>query len=193
MKFLAFILVLFIILPSVGYARNVVDYLNHWYKLPEDNSLIDINKTWILINKAENTLYLMINSEYLMINSDTVWKAKCGIGTGKVLQYGNKSWHFETPKGWRKVIRKIVNPVWIKPDWAFIEEGKPIPLPNDASRYIREHLGNYKLDLGGDVGIHGIREEKVEGRVSHGCIRLNDKDLEIIWKYSKVGTKVLIK
>ena len=187
MKFLIFyIFIFFIVLSSLGYARNAVDYLNYWYRLPEDSSAIDIDNTWILINKSEITLYLMMDQ-------DTVWKAKCGIGTGKVLKYGNKVWNFETPKGERKVVRKIIDPVWIKPDWAFIEEGLPIPSKNDPVRYVRNHLGKYKLDLGGDVGIHGIRGDRVEGRVSHGCIRLEDKDLEVIWKYSKVDTKVLIK
>jgi hypothetical protein len=186
MKLLTFLLVLFVVLPSVSFARDVVDYLNHWYKLPEDSLIINTNNTWILVNRSEITLYLMMDS-------DTIWKAKCGIGTGKVLEYEDKVWQFGTPEGERKVIKKIINPVWIKPDWAFIEEGKPIPPESDTSRYVREHLGKYKLDLGDDVGIHGIRGDKVEGRVSHGCIRLNDEDLEIVWRYSKVGTKVLIK
>jgi len=186
MKFFVLILMLFIALPSVSYARNVVDYLNHWYRLPEDSLTINIDKTWILINKSEIVLYLMMDS-------DTVWKAMCGIGTGKVLKYGNRIWKFDTPKGERIVVKKIVDPVWVKPDWAFIEEGLPIPSEHNPSRQVRGHLGKYKLDLGGDVGIHGIRGEKVEGRVSHGCVRLKDEDLEIIWRYSKVGTKVLIK
>lgn len=186
MKPLIFLLALIVVLPSVSFARNAVDYLNHWYKLPEDSITIDINRTWILVDRAEITLYLMIDA-------DTILKAKCGIGTGKVLEYEDKIWEFGTPEGERKVIKKIINPVWIKPDWAFVEEGKPIPPENDTSRYVRNHLGKYKLDLGNDVGIHGIRGDKVDGRVSHGCIRLADEDLEIVWKFAQVGTRVLIK
>jgi L,D-transpeptidase ErfK/SrfK len=148
--------------------------------------MIDSTKTWILIDKLSQTLYLMEES-------DTIWKAECGIGTGKVLRQGDKVWRFGTPSGERKVVAKIRNPVWRKPDWAFIEDGKLIPSSNDPSRIVRNHLGKYKLDLGDEVGIHGIRGARVYGRVSHGCIRLEDADLEIVWRNGMVGTKVVIR
>ena len=160
-----------------SYGVGIVDY---------HDRTIDSTKTYILIDKTSQTLYLIIDA-------DTIWKAKCGIGTGKILKYGNRVWRFGTSSGERKVVVKIQNPIWRKPDWAFIEEGKPIPPPNDPSRIIRNHLGKYKLDLGGEVGIHGIRGASAHGRVSHGCIRLEDKDLEMVWRNVMVGTKVVIR
>src|SRR5690606_41414479 len=69
-------------------------------------------------------------------------------------------WVFETPKGVLTVKNKIPNPVWRKPDWAFIEEGLEPPTPNHPSRYERGVLGDYALDLGNGYLIHGTLDRK---------------------------------
>ena len=84
------------------------------------------------------------------------------------------------------------DPVWNKPDWAFIEEGQPIP--RDAAERVDTYsLGDYALYLGDGYLIHGTLYQRLLGRsVTHGCVRLGDEDLEAVWKAAGVGTRVYI-
>ncbi|MEO0133271.1 MAG: L,D-transpeptidase, partial [candidate division WOR-3 bacterium] len=93
---------------------------------------------------------------YLKKGEKIVGEFKISSGSGKILvaPFGKK-WQFVTPKGVLKVLRKIKNPVWYKPDWAFIEEKKPIPPSDSPLRRVRGILGDYALDLGGGILIHG--------------------------------------
>ena len=46
---------------------------------------------------------------------------------------------------------------------------------------------------GGFVGIHGTnRPELIPGRVSHGCIRMRNKDIERLGRLMQVGTPIII-
>lgn len=54
-------------------------------------------------------------------------------------------------------------------------------------------MGKYALDLGERVMIHGTNDPKSIGRrVSHGCIRLPNDMLSLLWKEVEVGTEVYI-
>lgn len=88
---------------------------------------------------------------------------------------------------------KITSPVWRKPDWAFVEEGLPIPSATHPSRYEYGVLGDYALSIGDGYLIHGTLYKRFLGMpVTHGCIRLNDEDLEAIYNTLAVGSKVYI-
>jgi len=112
------------------------------------------------------------------------------VGKGGILidtKTGRK-WEFVTPRGIFTIISKTINPIWCKPDWAFIEEKKPIPLPGAPERNVLGELGQYALDLGFGYKIHGTLNEDMLGRpVSHGCIRLGAADLEYIFKRAKIN------
>jgi len=142
---------------------------------------------FLTINTTENTFRLYKNNEI-------IWKGKCSTGSFVQLEVDStKSWIFETPKGVLTVKNKITDPVWKKPDWAFIEEGLPVPSQNHSSRYERGVLGDYALALGDGYLIHGTLYQRLLGMpVTHGCIRLSDEDLEIIYKNMQVGSKVFI-
>ena len=46
---------------------------------------------------------------------------------------------------------------------------------------------------GGFVGIHGTnRPELIPGRVSHGCIRMRNRDIERLGRLMPVGTPIII-
>jgi lipoprotein-anchoring transpeptidase ErfK/SrfK len=123
-----------------------------------------------------------------------VRKGLCSTGSFIQLEVDStKSFMFETPKGVLSVQNKIVNPVWRKPDWAFIEEGLPVPAQNHPSRYEKGVLGDYALSLGDGYLIHGTLYQRFIGMpVTHGCVRLGDEDLEVIYKTMQVGSKVFI-
>lgn len=139
------------------------------------------------------TVDLSTNTAYLFQDGQLVSKSPAATGMEKTLEHGDDVWLFRTPRGHLKVLRKMVDPVWRKPDWAFIEAGDPVPPPNSPSRLIKNHLGKYALDLGDGIMIHGTDDPKSIGkRASHGCIRLPEKMLEQVYNATKVGTDVYI-
>lgn len=54
-------------------------------------------------------------------NGDTLRTAPAAVGSGRALASDLRSWQFNTPKGVTTVIRKEENPVWIPPDWHYVE------------------------------------------------------------------------
>jgi hypothetical protein len=142
---------------------------------------------YLIINTTDNSFKLYKNKELTRTGI-------CSTGSYIELQDGNnKKWVFETPKGVFTVKGKIVNPIWRKPDWAFAEEGLPIPSATDPSRYEAGVLGDYALSIGNGYLIHGTLYQRFLGlAVTHGCVRLNDSDLEFIYNNMPVGGKVFI-
>ena len=118
----------------------------------------------------------------------------CSTGSYTILTGGDdQKWVFETPRGMLKVQGKQEAPVWVKPDWAFVEEGLPVPPPGHSSRYEKGVLGDYKLMLGKGYMIHGTIYKRFLGmNVTHGCVRLGDDDLEAVYKNLQIGSKVYI-
>lgn len=115
-------------------------------------------------------------------------------GSFTILKAGNdKQWMFKTPRGQLKVLRKTKDPVWKRPDWAFIEEGLKVPSANHPSRFEHGTLGDYSISLGDGYMIHGTLYKRFLGLpVTHGCIRMGDEDLEDVFNTLKMGSKVYI-
>jgi lipoprotein-anchoring transpeptidase ErfK/SrfK len=144
-------------------------------------------QSYIVINTTENKFFLYTNKKL-------VREGFCSSGSYTMLQTaGNKKWVFKTPKGKYWVRGKTTNPVWKRPDWSFVEEGSPIPSANDDSRYEYGVLGDYALALGDGYMIHGTIYKRFLGMpVTHGCVRLNDDDLKVIYNTLNIGSKVYI-
>lgn len=143
---------------------------------------------YLIVNTSDNHFYLYKGKKLLR---DGV----CSTGKNEKLVSAERKYEhmFYTPFGVRKVLRKSPNPVWKKPDWAFIEDGLPIPSPNDPSRWEEGTLGKYKLEIGDGYMIHGtIYKRRMGMSVTHGCVRLLDDDLEAVYKAMEVGSKVYI-
>jgi L,D-transpeptidase ErfK/SrfK len=142
--------------------------------------------------------YLIINTSAnnfrLMNEEKTLREGMCSTGSYTILQAGeNKQWIFKTPRGMFKILNKVQDPVWKKPDWAFVEEGLPIPSANDPSRYEYGVLGDYSMILGDGYMIHGTLYKRFLGLpVTHGCVRMGDADLEEVFKTMQIGSKVYI-
>ncbi len=143
---------------------------------------------YMVVNTSDNHFYLYKGKQLIR---DGV----CSTGKNEKLVSAERNYEhiFHTPFGVRKVQRKATNPVWTKPDWAYIEEGLPIPSPRDPSRVETGTLGAYKLEIGDGFMIHGtIYKRRMGMSVTHGCIRLLDDDLEAVYKTMEVGSKVYI-
>ncbi|MGQ0765252.1 MAG: L,D-transpeptidase [Gemmatimonadota bacterium] len=53
--------------------------------------------------------------------SDTLLRAPIAVASGLTLEYAGRSWTFRTPRGRHDVQRKVVDPQWTPPDWAYAE------------------------------------------------------------------------
>jgi len=139
------------------------------------------------------TVDVSTNHAYLFRDGQLVAKSNAATGSEKELDHGEDMWIFHTPRGHLTVKGKIKDPVWHKPDWAFLEEGKPVPPQNSPERDVKGKLGKYALSLGDGILIHGTDDPSSIGRrVSHGCIRVPDDMIEKLYNAAKVGTDVFI-
>jgi L,D-transpeptidase YbiS len=142
---------------------------------------------YIVIDSARNTLTLKSSGKTLL-------QAVVSCGSGSILEEpgGKRTWVFDTPRGEFQVKSKVVNPTWVKPDWAFIEEGKEIPKKREE-RFETGVLGDYALGFGEGFFIHGTLYSRLLGRsVTHGCVRVGDEDLKTIYQAASIGTKIYI-
>jgi len=144
-------------------------------------------QSYIVVNTTENKFYLYKNKQLVRDGS-------CSTGMYKRLQtQSGKSYTFKTPRGKFTIQSKRTHPAWHRPDWSFIEEGAPIPPKDSPLRWEAGVLGNYAMDLGDSYMIHGTIYKRFLGMpVTHGCIRLNDEDLEVVYNTLNVGSKVYI-
>lgn len=142
--------------------------------------------------------YIVVNTTYnrfkLYKNRKLIREGFCSTGSYTLLKsHDKREWIFHTPKGMYKVQGKVTNPVWRRPDWSFVEEGLPIPAANAPSRWEAGVLGDYALSIGNGYLIHGTIYKRFLGMpVTHGCIRMNDDDLEAVFKTLEIGSKVYV-
>jgi hypothetical protein len=54
-------------------------------------------------------------------SGDTLLDAPVAVGSGRTLRGEGHRWTFATPRGIRTVVSKEVDPVWLRPDWAYVE------------------------------------------------------------------------
>jgi hypothetical protein len=145
-------------------------------------------QTYLVVNTVDNEFFLYRNRRLIR-------EGYCSSGSYTLLRTkdGENEWIFKTPRGRFTIQGKITHPVWRRPDWAFVEEGLPIPGPGDPSRYEYGVLGDYAMSIGDGYLIHGTLYKRQLGMpVTHGCIRLNDDDLEAVFSALSIGSKVYI-
>jgi L,D-transpeptidase YbiS len=154
--------------------------------------LLHATPRYVVIHLAENRLELLDGGRI-------VWSAPVATGTEFRLESAGRSWKFETPRGLFRVQRKEKNPVWFKPDWAFVEEGQPIPPLDSPLRRKEGMLGTTAVYIGYELALHGtdkphlvLQSNPEERRVSHGCIRLTNEDARTLYYWVEVGTPILI-
>jgi lipoprotein-anchoring transpeptidase ErfK/SrfK len=106
------------------------------------------------------------------------------VQTSFPIAVGKAGW--ETPKGTFKVIQKIKNPSWEHP-WTgeVVPSGPDNPL---GTRWI-----GFWTDGKNVIGFHGTPNEESVGRAaSHGCVRMFDKDVQVLFEKVDVGTPVIV-
>jgi L,D-transpeptidase ErfK/SrfK len=143
---------------------------------------------YIIVDTARNKLFVKRRGAVLLT-------ALASTGSGTILDNPGRpgtQWVFDTPRGEFKIQSRLTNPVWVKPDWAFLEEGLGVPKYQEE-RIEAGILGPYALGFGKGYFIHGTLYTRMLGKnVTHGCIRLNDDDLKTVYRLAQIGTPLMI-
>ncbi|RMH54667.1 MAG: L,D-transpeptidase [Candidatus Hydrogenedentota bacterium] len=141
----------------------------------------------IAVSLDENLLFLMRGNR-------TIRTVRVSTGSGKEIERFGKKYEFKTPTGVHTILKIEKDPVWVAPDWYWIEKGETVPEGLTwEERKFPGVMGEYAFRLGHGYAIHGTKEEGSLGQyVTHGCIRVGKRDLRILRRYVKVGTKVYI-
>jgi lipoprotein-anchoring transpeptidase ErfK/SrfK len=120
----------------------------------------------IVVDKDERTL---------------LWKRGSEIIKAYPVAIGRKG--MDTPEGDFKVTSKVAHPVWY-------HEKKQIPPDSPENLLGTRWLG---LNQKG-YGIHGTRNpETIREAASHGCVRMFNRDVEELFEWIPVGTRVSIR
>lgn len=77
------------------------------------------DRPYIVISIEEHRLWYRMGDSVL-------FTTQVATGSGKVLERAGSGsfWRFETPRGRLSVISKEENPVWVPPDWHFVEQAQ---------------------------------------------------------------------
>ena len=172
---------------DAGYKKQIALITKDIQRLSRKYNAYTSGQSYTVINTTENRFFLYRNKKLIREGS-------CSTGSyKKLLTEEGRSWTFKTPRGKFSIQGKRTNPAWHKPDWAFIEEGLPIPPKDSPLRWESGVLGDYAMDLGDSYMIHGTIYKRFLGMpVTHGCVRLNDEDLKAVYNTLNIGSKVYI-
>ncbi len=170
-----------------NYKKQITALTRDVQRLSKKYASYTSGQSYVVINTTDNRFYLYQNKKLIR-------EGFCSSGSYTMLKTeGERKWIFKTPKGKYWIQGKTTSPVWKRPDWSFVEEGLPIPSADDPSRYEYGVLGDYALSIGDGYLIHGTLYKRFLGMpVTHGCVRLNDDDLEAIYQTLSIGSKVYI-
>jgi L,D-transpeptidase ErfK/SrfK len=140
------------------------------------------------------TLLVSVSERQLSVwrGDEVLHRFPVGVGTGaRLSRGGDDGWRFSTPTGVFEIGRKKKDPVWYAPDWYYVERGLPIPPAYSDERYRNGVLGDYALYLSDEIAIHGTQDESSVGRASsHGCLRMRNADIAVVFPLVQVGTRV---
>lgn len=137
--------------------------------IPVGSAVSNTQNTLLVIKLRDRRVYVYQNNQ---------------LKTSYPIAVGKAGW--ETPKGIFKVIEMQRNPAWQHP-W----NGKIIPPGPDnplGARWI-----GFWTDGKNFIGFHGTPQEHLVGQaVSHGCIRMLNKDVLALYTQVGVGTPVKV-
>lgn len=145
--------------------------------VPNQIILPDVPHTGIVINNPEMRLYYYPPGQHRVVILP--------IGIGEVDR--------ATPLEWvTTIVRKKKYPTWtptsrIRADYAVTGIRLPSVFPSGPDN----PMGLYALYIGKMFAIHGTNADFGIGlRISHGCVRLRNSDIESLFNQVKVGTQV---
>lgn len=129
-------------------------------------------------NEIPARLVLKLRDRRVYLYQGNQLKASYPVAIGKA------GW--ETPKGSYHVRKMVRNPSWEHP-WTgeVIPPGPDNPL---GTRWI-----GFWTDGRDEIGFHGTPDEQLIGQaVSHGCVRMRNRDVQALFDQVNIGTSVIV-
>lgn len=75
--------------------------------------------------KPELRPYLVVSLAerrvFYIDGTDTIFRAPVAVGSGKTMVIGGETKRFQTPRGRLRITHKERNPVWVPPNWHYVE------------------------------------------------------------------------
>jgi lipoprotein-anchoring transpeptidase ErfK/SrfK len=135
-----------------------------------NESMPVLNKTQVVVDLSDRRTYVFRYNEVI---------ASYPIAIGK------KGW--ETPIGNFKIIHKEHHPIWRHPiTGAVYDGGTDSPL---GDRWI-----GFWSDGRNELGFHGTPNVDLVGAaVSHGCLRMRNSDVRMLYSQVNIGTQVSVR
>lgn len=59
---------------------------------------------------------------WLMAGDSAIFTAPVAVGRDTIFRYGQREWDFNTPTGRMTVLAKEKEPIWVPPDWHYLEQ-----------------------------------------------------------------------
>ena len=128
--------------------------------------------------KLATRLLLKLRERRVYVYQDDRVQARYPVAIGR------PGW--ETPTGNFQVLDMQKNPAWIHPF-----NGKVIPSGPDNPLGVR--WVGFWTDGNNFIGFHGTPQENLIGQaVSHGCVRMRNKDIDALFEQVALGTPVIV-
>jgi lipoprotein-anchoring transpeptidase ErfK/SrfK len=80
----------------------------------KEEELAPAGKPYIVVSLAERRMLVLKGQ-------DTLYKAPVAVGSGKTLVLGGTTKRFITPRGRMAITHKELDPVWVPPNWHYVE------------------------------------------------------------------------
>jgi hypothetical protein len=116
------------------------------------------NKPYIVVSIEERRLWLRQGASVL-------FSTEVATGSGRTLERAGDGtfWRFETPRGRLAVVSKETDPVWVPPDWHFVEQAQKRGLG-----IVRLSRGDRIATPDGEISVSGsdVVKRTPDGRVT---------------------------
>ncbi len=107
------------------------------------------------------------------------------LETSYPVAIGQPGW--ETPVGSYRILQKIEHPTWQQPI-----TGEDIP-PGENNPLGDRWIGFWRNEQAA-IGFHGTADESQMGQaVSHGCVRMRNRDIRQLYDRADLGTRVIVR
>ncbi len=80
----------------------------------KEAELVPANRPYLVVSIAERKV------SYIQ-GDDTLFAAPVAVGSGKTLVLGGTTKRFQTPRGKMSITHKELDPVWVPPNWHYVE------------------------------------------------------------------------
>lgn len=159
--------------------RYVIAGVNSEFLKNKDSQILSSNKGLSTPKNNKNQVLVDLSDRRVYVYRDDIVIASYPIAVGK------KGW--ETPTGDFQVMHKEYHPIWKHPITGQIfDGGTDSPL---GDRWI-----GFWSDGRNEIGFHGTPNVDLVGSaVSHGCLRMRNSDVRMLYTQVDLGTPVLVR